>query len=598
MYLPRHIRSVVAVILAVVAVVWPGGAAGAGEDGEAEWADTVRLPGLGVDSLLDALDATLSANGRYEEAKAVRIGALRKQLYRATDRDQCYWLARDLYEEYCSFDSDSALHYAAEAYRHASAAGRRDWMDEMQIDRSYVLAATGLLNESDDILKGINPGRLPRDIQMRFYEQALFLSTHRDQFIGIASTSHPYDAAAAEMLDSLCRKLTPDDPQYLWFAGWRSILGPEVGDEVLARLKKSVDSSALSTRRDAMDAWSLSRLYERRGDPESKLRYLIMSAIADVRACNREIASLEEVANIMYDSRDSLPGSSYDNLKRANDYISYCIRCANLYKSRVRVGRLAELQHQISQSYQTELARQEHRGRVYLRFLGAILLGLLGALGFIIFQMKKLHRSRRLLNDANRELSDKVDELEDLKTKLEEANTTLAGMYSDAREGARGLAQTNQAKEKYIADIFAMCSNYISKLDDFRKGIHRRLIAGKYEDLRQLTKSPDLPLAEVQELQRTFDETFLSIYPDFVEDFNTLLREDARIVPKKSGRLNTELRIYALVRLGITDSTSIARFLHCSVQTVYNTRQRVRDKAAVPREGFAERVRSLGKPDF
>jgi hypothetical protein len=217
---------------------------------------------------------------------------------------------------------------------------------------------------------------------------------------------------------------------------------------------------------------------------------------------------------------------------------------------------------------------------------------------FIIVQMKRLRQSRAMLNDANLALNDKVEQLEILQVQLQEANANLSGLYSNAREGALELSQTNLAKEKYIADIFAICSNYISKLDDFRKNIYRLLIAGKYEELREITKSPELSQAEIKELHRTFDKIFLGIYPDFVRDFNSLLRPEEQIELKKDDLLNTELRIYALVRLGLTDSTAIARFLHCSVQTVYNTRQRTRAKAEESSVKFPERVRSLGKTIF
>ena len=123
-------------------------------------------------------------------------------------------------------------------------------------------------------------------------------------------------------------------------------------------------------------------------------------------------------------------------------------------------------------------------------------------------------------------------------------------------------------------------------------------MAGHIDEVRQLTKSPELSHAEIKELYANFDRIFLQIYPDFVADFNKLLRPEERIELKKNELMNTELRIYALVRLGLNDSVKISRFLHCSVQTVYNTRLRIRNKAIVPREDFANIVQSLGKAAF
>ncbi len=585
----------IAVCFVVAVCLLPSISAQTKADGSAVAAD--NLPGMTAEQLLQVLDATLAQSSVIEKQKVDKINSLRKDFRQSTDRDQCYWIARNLYDEYYSFDSDSAMHYANVAYRIARETAHQSWMDEMQINKAYLMAATGLLSQAEEIMSNINPAELDANLEARYYEALLFVTTHRDQFFGLNSTETPIDAAASAKLDSLCQALSPSDPRYGWFMGWRDLKSSSNVADIIPELKKRVDAGEFNSRKDAMDAWILSKLYAKLNDRENSLRYLIISAIADVRASNKEIASLEEVANTLYDERTTGDATG-NNLKRANEYISYCIQCANQYKSRVRVGRLAELQHKISQAYQTELEHQEQRASNYLKLLGAILLGLIAAMGFIIVQMRRLRQSRAMLNDANLALNDKVEQLEILQKQLEDANRTLSGLYSNAREGAMELSQTNLAKEKYIADIFAICSNYISKLDDFRKNIYRLLIAGKYEELRQITKTPELSQAEIKELHRTFDKIFLGIYPDFVRDFNSLLRPEEQIELKKGDLLNTELRIYALVRLGLTDSTAIARFLHCSVQTVYNTRQRTRAKAAESSIKFPERVRSLGKTIF
>lgn len=150
-------------------------------------------------------------------------------------------------------------------------------------------------------------------------------------------------------------------------------------------------------------------------------------------------------------------------------------------------------------------------------------------------------------------------------------------------------------KEEYIGYIFTICSDYIGKLEEFRKNIHMKAMTRKFKDIVDETSSTDMMKDELREFYRSFDTIFLHIYPDFVNDFNALLQDDKRIIPKEGELLNTELRIYALVRLGITDSVKIAEFLHCSPQTVYNNRFRVRNKALVPKKDFAEEVRKLGK---
>lgn len=354
-------------------------------------------------------------------------------------------------------------------------------------------------------------------------------------------------------------------------------------------IKPVVDASAMTSRDDAMNAWVLSKLYEYMGDYTNKLKYLIKSAIADVRASNKEIASIEEVADILFNLGD---------LERSSTYVNYSIACANEYKSRVRLGRLAMLQERTLSAIHERSVRQDSKNRRYLYGLIAILIILVFALVFIIMQMRQLRRSRANIGRMNKELQDHIEELQQTREELRQANSRLSDMYDDARRSASELSEVNDSNEQYIASIFNICSDYISKLDEFRKNIYRMIVARRYDEIRELTKSQELSHGELKELYSNFDKIFLSIYPNFVEDFNQLLRPEERIVLRNDDKLTTELRIYALVRLGLNDSVKIARFLHCSVQTVYNTRQRTRNKAIIPRDSFADAVKRLGKPSF
>lgn len=172
-------------------------------------------------------------------------------------------------------------------------------------------------------------------------------------------------------------------------------------------------------------------------------------------------------------------------------------------------------------------------------------------------------------------------ELKDLNTQLQEVNDQLR--------------ESNYVKEEYIGYVFNICSTYISKLEEFRKNINRKLKVGQIEDVKAMTDSSATASNELKEFYQNFDTIFLHLYPDFVGDFNALLLPEERIELKEGELLNTELRIHALIRLGITDSVKIADFLHCSAQTVYNNRLRTRNKSIIPKEDFINAVKKLGK---
>lgn len=540
-----------------------------------------------IERLLERLDSLLVKTPGFVREKEDRIKRTRDIYNRTSDMERRYWLASELYDEYCAYDSDSAIYYINKAQEYARKLGRQDLVDEMELNKSYVFSATGLLDEANNCLERLDVNRLPPALAIKYCDRVLFLSTHRDQYMGVKRDKEVYSLMVDSLLQEMTKYIIPEDPQYCWLMGWSNLNQKEKAQEAIPKVSKIVNSTDYTTRSNAMDAWVLSKMYDRVGDQTNHLKYLILSAMADVRASNKEIASLEELAGMMYD---------IGYLDRANSYINHSIAYANSYKSRVRLGQLAMLQEKILMAIHQRSQQQARQNRVYLIALCVFLAVLILASVFILRQNRLLRKSRKTLNDANSVLGEKVKELSETREELKKANSKLSGMYENARDSARELSEINESKETYIANIFGLCSNYINKIDEFRANLHHLLAERKFEQVMRIVKSPELSYEEIKELYSNFDDIFLKIYPDFVDNFNTLLRPEERIELKNPGKLTTELRIFALVRLGMNDSIKIAKFLHCSVQTVYNTRQRTRNKAIVPREDFADAVRALGKP--
>lgn len=540
----------------------------------------------GVALWLDSLDCVLADSHHFNEAKEEYIATIKGRLPNTRGAEQRYWVFRELYQQYSSYDSDSALAYSNRAATIASDLDRYDWLDEIYLDRAYILAATGMLTEAAAAVKAVEPRRLSDRMYIYYCETRIFVQTHLDQYLGATNDELPYSRATYDMLEALCSDLPMTDPQYYWFLGYSSMSSAHKAAEAIPVLERFMEGRNFNSRDDAKYAWMLSSLYMVNDNLDKRIEWLARSAIADIRSANKEIASLEELSLLLLDSGD---------LEHANNYISYCIQCAIAYKSRVRIAQLADLQYHISNALQERNERQSSQIVRYIVYLVVILLMLSATLILLWTQLRRLKRNRGELHKANDSLKMRVGELQDAREQLHAANESLASLYASVKEDARELAQTNEVKEKYIAYVFEICSEYIGKLDDYRKHINRLIMAGRFDQVREFTKSPELSHAEVKELYANFDKIFLSLYPGFVDDFNTLLRPDEKIEPRSGELLNTELRIYALVRLGLSDSTKIAKFLHCSPQTVYNTRMRVRNRSDIPRDEFAARVAALGK---
>lgn len=534
--------------------------------------------------LLQQLDNLIANKEQYVAQKEQHIAQLKRKAKVVSDPEERYWIYKNIYDEYSVYVADSAVKYADRAIAIAKKMNRQNWVNEWLINKSFIYSATGLLQEAQDVIDKVDVANLSSELKAQYYGQLVYLHTHMEQYVGNDSNT-PYSSTVSVYLDSINALLPQNDMLFNYFKGWQS-LSKKSATKVIEDLSKEVDNSKINTRTDAMNAYILSRLYRENNDKEGHLKYLVYSSMADVRIANRDIASLEELANMMYNE---------GNLDRAYIYIDYCLQCAKIYKNRVRVFRVATLQSEISKAYQERNMRQDKKISTFLIYLSLLSVVLLISLVYIYWQMRRLSHSRQQVREMNIQLNERVEELSAAHLQLKETNEKLTSLYAQIKENNRQLAESNNVKEKYIGNIFAICSAYISKLDDFRRDINRKIKTKKFEAARAQTETPVMTQNELKELYYNFDAIFLSIYPDFVNEFNMLLRPEERIEVKKGELLNTELRIYALVRLGINDSVKIAKFLHCSAQTVYNNRLRTRNKAVVPKEQFAEIVSKLGK---
>lgn len=538
-----------------------------------------------IPQLLATLDSILVQTGELASQKELKIAQLKKKLSNAANFEEEFWINKMLYDESFVFNADSAMKYVDRNIQIATELKKKDWQDEWLINRSFMFAATGLLKEAGEVLEKVDSTSLSDGLKLSYYYQRSYLYSHLGQYMGDQKqVNNKYYNEFENANKHMLALVRPKDPLYWWCVASCNELSPE--DSLFSALENVVLSSHHNTRLDAMNAYGLSNMYKRIGDKEKNMIYLIYSAMADLRVCNRDIASLQELSSLLYDAGD---------IDRAYAYMNYCLKAALLYPNRVRIINISTELDKIYANYQQRDIRWRNSLQNYLYVVTFFSIILVLALIGLYRQTKKLRKSRTELDSANHSLNQHVVELSQMHKQLVLANQELQNLNELLRSANQKLQESNDVKEEYIGYVFSICSNYISKLDEYRKNINRKLKTGQFEEARQLTDNSSLTQNELKDFYANFDAIFLRVYPDFVADLNSLLRPEEQILLKDASELNTEVRIYALVRLGINDSVKIADFLHCSPQTVYNHRLRMRNKAIIPKDKFAEAVRLLGR---
>lgn len=536
--------------------------------------------------LLHSLDSLLEQQDLFVRVKEERIKQLKMQYSRVKDVKELYAMNRMVYLEYRVYDADSALHYINKNIQLAQQTDNRTWEVVSLLEQSFVLTSSGLLTEALKAVSDIQPEELPQNLRSEYFGRLCTLySRLRDYSSENSQLSEHYNNLQKAFRDSVYLTATPDELRYWNCRAWLYLGTPEI-EPVKQAFEENKQTLSNDSRKYSIATYNLSAIYRSENNESKYLENLILSAMADIRSVNGDIGSLQEIAEYLF---------KHGEIDRAYNYILYCSQKAMLFHNRVRIVKMSHLQNQIYKAYQEQSRTQQKRLQASLIAVSFLFLVLIGAFLFIRKQMRRLKEANLKLDSTNQKLSVNMDALSTAHQRLEEVNMQLKDLNTQLQEVNDQLRESNYVKEEYIGYVFNICSTYISKLEEFRKNINRKLKVGQIEDVKAMTDSSATASNELKEFYQNFDTIFLHLYPDFVDDFNALLLPEERIELKEGELLNTELRIHALIRLGITDSVKIADFLHCSAQTVYNNRLRTRNKSIIPKEDFINAVKKLGK---
>lgn len=524
-----------------------------------------------ADSLLLKLDQAIKERPIYMEQKELKLAELKRQLHRQIPDEERFAILGTLLDEYRSFNTDSALHMAEEREQIAIRLGNREYIDNARMNKADVLGMTGMYKEVMDLMRNIHIDRLSVDIHPYYYHiyrtvyglMADYAVTAYEKKLYTELTDKYRDSLLLVNKDNLLIHTLIQSDQY------------NVRNEYDKAIRLLTDYLALQKDYEhdvAICAYTLSESYRLKGDKEKEKEYLIVSAMADMKTAVREYISLRKLAVLLYQEGD---------IERAYSYVKICMEDAAACNARLRKLEILEIFPIINDAYQQKTEKQQEQMKWALVSISLLSLFLLLAIFYVYKQMKKVAAARREVIDANKRLKELNDELHLSNAQLKEAN--------------HSIAENSYLKEEYIGRYMDQCSVYLEKMDNYRRSLGKIAATGNVEELYKNIKSSKFIEGELKEFYTNFDNTFLQLFPTFVEDFNALLADDEQISLKAGERMNTELRIFALIRLGITDSVKIAQFLRYSVTTIYNYRTKVRNKAAGDRDLLEQEVMTIGK---
>lgn len=515
-----------------------------------------------VDSLLTELNQTLARKESYDAQRLKRISVLTTEFaaYTANDTKK-FNLGLRIYDEYKSFKYDSAFAYGLKITRLAEQLHDPEKVEVAKLKMAFILLSSGMFKETFETLGTVATSRLTKDDKLHFY----FLKSRAYSDLGNFTQDNFYQpvyyAKSLAYADTALQFGRSDSYEYLLI---QEFIAQKTGNlpagiaayEQIRRLPR------LLPHQIAVSASTIADIYEATGQPEKSFALLLQAAIADVQTATKETVALFKLSNYCYQRGD---------LKNAYTFIKEAREEAAFYKARQRQVEFSHISAVIEGEKINIIESQRKSLKTYSVIVTLLALSIIGFALIIFTQLRKLQKAGKLIYATNQELRSRNEELRQLNDGLNEANII---------------------KEEYIGYYFHNNSRYIDKIESLKKSLDTLLGSKQYVGVQRLVDGINIK-KERNELFKGFDTVFLQIFPHFVAQFNTLFGAADHIQLTEDQLLNTELRIFALIRLGISDSEQIGRMLGYSINTIYTYKTRVKNRSVLPNEEFEARVLAI-----
>lgn len=520
-------------------------------------ADTTSDLILRVDSIMDNISQIYGK-------KQARIDFYKNMAEKSRKPETLLSAYDKLYDEYFVFQFDSAMVYVDKAIQLADRIGDKYHHDKSRIEKASLLAVGGLYGEAMGLLGEIDSVELDEDLRFTYTITHYYVYTYWADYCHDNTYSPRYRERADSYLKQAVAMLRPTDSYYDFFWGEYYIYVERNDRRALQHYFKTLKTTPVESRWYAMASYAIANNYSANNDNRKYEEYMLRACISDLLNCTRENLAMQDLAMYMFKKGD-------DNILLAERYINFAMDDAKNYNNRLRIIEISQKLPVIVSTYREKLSSQNSLMRMALLGVSVLCVFVVVILYFYSRQNRQLARHRHELSQSNHLLSSLNEKLNTLNSRL---------------------LDTNSRRERLAKLYIDLCAKYIDRLNKFEVLVKRKIKVGQVNDLLNTASSSRLSEEDAATFMNSFDTAFLDLYPSFVTEFNALLREDEQIVPPHKGRLTTELRIYALIRLGVKESSEIAALLFYTPRTIYNYRSTIKSRAR-NRETFESEVEQL-----
>ena len=518
-------------------------------------------------TLLDRIDKMIENDQYYQGIKEKELKHLKQQAYEAEDNQTRLQFLDSIYHAYSAYRYDSAYAYMKQGLELAKKCHNTYYILRNQINQASILSVRGFYSTAENLLKSLNPDEMPYQLKLYYYFTFAWLYNYWASYAKNSDYAEEFHAQKKHYMTLLIQSFNENSKKsayYNYLMGEYAYLHSPISKESLNHYLKALKMSPAKSRIHAMSAYGIARYYKNTGKFDLYEEYLVEASVSDGLCQLKETVALQKLAYYLFKKDAS-------NSKRAAKYIQHTMEDAQFFNNQLRMMEISNILPVIAS------ANQQAAERSRTRFLWGVI-GVSVALVIIIILSLVNNRQKNRLKKN--------------KAEIEEQNRKQKEMNAQLTELNQQLIETNIKRETYMRLFMDISAAYISKLSDYRKLVSRKIKANQTVDLLKTLNTHKLEEEEAQMFYNRFDKAFMELYPGFVTELNKLLLPECQLEVPTTHDLTTEIRIFALMRLGVTDSQEIATLLHYSTQTIYNYKSGMRAKA-INRDSFESDINQL-----
>lgn len=577
-------------------------------------------------NLYKRLDSVIAHSAVYDSIKEKRLKEIKLGAIYVTNPADKLRIYEQLAKDYSPYVYDSAMVYVQRGISLAKQTGNSDYCNRFLITKASLLIERGFYIEAKESLDKIEISQSDPKQNFLFYCAQSSLYYNLNACCQKMEFSQHYNELFKEYIGKALYYCPKNSAMYYYLKGINLFFSGRSINEISASLNKAMQMFGSENRMYGRAAYVLSKAYGKNKQLEQQRRYLLLAAISDVMSANNESLALQDVALLLYKNKN--------DLDKARKYINQTLKDAHEYNSRLQRVELYANLHVILSAYNEKLQKEAIWKNVTIICILVLLVVIAATVVYVSRKKDVLKLSEKKLKALNEKLSatnkqqlkdnkalqDSNDELKYNNDELKYNNNELKNFNNELKDSSRALKDSNNelkdsndelkdsnkalrdsndelkntnAKRELMANAFIMlCYQYIERLENQRKLVIRKIKTNQQKELLSILSSSKRSTEESQNFLSQFDKIFLSLYPSFVKELNTLLTPEAQIQLKEDNELTPSLRVAALVRLGVTESPKIAGILSYSLQTIYNYRSTLKN-SAIDKDHFEENLQKL-----